>query len=208
MIKIITEQEFKTLLDMWEAAKNAKADASELVGEYIVPGCGGFTAVDNSGGECFVEEFPSMCEAMGWLKDKDRPAPVQEADKRENGNELSVDGLYFEFCESFKNKTLRVCCDDSIYKVVRDRYENETEKSSYWWDNGPVMTDKLPRPFNKCDPENYTAEFWLWLQNILREGEECDIEDVDGMCAFVLGWCASREKADDDKLDKILEILG
>jgi len=213
MIKIITEKEFKTLIDMWQAARNANADAAELIGEYIVPGCGGFTAVDNSGGDCFVEEFPSMCEAMGWLKDKDMPPPVPKDDKHDkdgkddkygSGNELSVDGLYFEFCEGFKNRTLRVCCQDPMYGIVRDRYEHETGKSSYWWDAGLTMTDKLPRPCNDFEPENYTAEFWEWLQNILREGEEFGIKDVDGLSSFVLGWCASRKKVE----NKIREILG
>ena len=117
MIKIITEQEFKALLDTWEAAKNSKVDASELIGEYIVPGCDGFTAVDNSGGECFVEEFPSMCEAMGWLKDKDRPAPTS-AEEGSDGSGTSVDDVYFDLFLRFVDMKLR-SRSSSRYEIGR-----------------------------------------------------------------------------------------
>lgn len=53
--------------------------APEDVGRFIVPNeFGGFTAIDNSTGDCWTEDFPTRRRATTWVMDGDAATKKEE----------------------------------------------------------------------------------------------------------------------------------
>jgi hypothetical protein len=61
-IKYITQDDANIILNLWEEEK-----AFLCEGLFIVRSGDTFTAIDNSTGECWTEDFKSNEDAVAWL---------------------------------------------------------------------------------------------------------------------------------------------
>ena len=64
--KQIDEQQAMNILGCY-SQKQQTGDQSDYGIYYLQEPDGTFTAIDNSTGHCWVEEFPSLLEARQWL---------------------------------------------------------------------------------------------------------------------------------------------
>ena len=132
-IQIISVDEMKILVEKFDAPGFTRL----LTGRFYCPDDdGGWTAADNSAGECFVQKFKTAEQAVYWLQNTNL-TPEEVVEHFEPGERDRKDkeaGL----------KDFKVYCLErlSLDVVVRAKSKEEAEEIAYEaWNNGMIDID-------------------------------------------------------------------
>jgi len=199
MIYFLTKLEAKSLLTPDEQGKYHGPRPGMEFDWYLVFDDPGWTAIDNSSGDAWTEDFETIEEAIRWLESEQSKYDVEEEAKEEEPTELANNGgdvarnLKYDFETEFDQDRLLHFhgSDVELTELITDAYEKQTGRSCVNWYSrrrtGHLVSDGLPR-----DPDystqGYSDGFWKWMGEIEDMAIESGVKTSNEMAAFFLGY--------------------
>lgn len=194
MIYFITKLEAQTLLTPDEYGRYHGPRPGMEFDWYLVFDDPGWTAIDNSSGDAWTEDFETIEEAIRWLEsDRSKEELEEEAEEPANSDgDGEIYNLKYDYETEFdQDRLLHLHGSDvELTELITDAYEKETGRSCVNWYSRRRprhrVSDDLPR-----DPDystqGYSDGFWKWMGKIEDMAIESGVETVGEMAAFFLG---------------------
>jgi len=232
MIYFITKAEAKSLLTPDEHGKYHGPKPGMEFDWYLVFDDPGWTAIDNSSGDAWTEDFKTIEDAIRWLesgeskedmydeyeKKEDEPATLANSGNSErdySADDGETDNLKHDFETAFDQDRLLHLheSDVDLTGLITDFYEKETGQSCVSWGAcgeeaeryGVEISEDLPRP-DEFQTFGYTEDFWKWMGEIEGKAIESGAETVFEMASFFLGYL--MPEAAERRGKKLLEKLA